>query len=267
VGFLGLAFACPTPSGSCPKTSSSVTQQITVNVPTVAALVLDGGALQPWNINLNNGPSFMAQGCYVVPNPIAASDTQGAYSWLSAVAGLGELNNIQAVNYPGVFYSNGPNSAPKLWSAVLPHLPEGYGYLANLPAKGNLFCVNEFKVEKYTNCPTGATFSVSLTGSPASGFGTYGVIDYLLPYAAGMNGSDVQFSQISAGALSVSGATSYTASFTQAGGPAQTLATVPPYQFIDDYIVQWLDLGTAQPGTYNLTATYTLMAPAAMSKM
>lgn len=45
--------------------------------------------------------------------------------------------------------------------------------------KGTLICVNHKTLQKFSNDPEGWQLSVSVTGTPASGFGYFGLADFI----------------------------------------------------------------------------------------
>jgi len=238
VGILALGFAWATEGSGqngqncnpCNGKEDKVTQKIHLKVPVVVRLILDEGPLQKWTINLNKD----MENCYAIPNDITSIDDLKVF-----LEAAGD-QLVEATSYPYVAY--GEDGTVMTWGEVAAGLGEDSPYLnySDMPAKGNVICKRAFKVEKYTNCPNGAAFSVTLNGNQDSGFGAFLVYD------------------------SVSGPDSYsdaaTAVFDAANGDAVELVNVGPGSFYDDDVVQWLWLKDAEPGNYQLKAVYTLAA-------
>jgi hypothetical protein len=254
VGFTaaGAAFACPTPT--CSSSSQSVTQNINLTVPPVLKLVLDNslGGLSTWSLDLSTALSSSSD-CYAIPNQVTQSQLN---TFIADAEKTGNGGLIAAPNYPAVFSNNGK---VQTWQQVVnadaggasgsPYLSFNGNDISGSPAKGNVVCNNAFLVEKYTNCPSGASFSMTLqpmdlpsgTMSAATGYGAFEASD-----ATSLNGAST-------------GGTQNTGWITTAGGSTTyPLASIQPGNFYDDNVSQWLWLQSAQPGSYALQATYTL---------
>ncbi len=236
---LGLVWASKDGNGGlqcnpCYGKEDKVTQKIHLKVPVVVRLVLDNGPLDKWTIKLNKEGEM--ENCFAIPNDITSMEDLEAF--LEAAGD--EL--APADSYPFIAYDD--DGSVKTWGEVASGFSEDSPYLdeshVEAPAKGNVICKKSFVVEKYTNCPDGAVFSVALSGNEDSGFGAIIVYD------------------------TVTGPDSYSDSasavFTEANGDAAELVSIEPGSFYDDEIVQWLWLMDAEPGVYKLKAVYTLAA-------
>lgn len=249
----GAAFACTTPT--CSSASQSVTQNIDLTVPPVLKLVLDNSlsGLSTWSLDLNHALGS-SNNCYAIPNQVSQSQLN---TFIADAEKTGNGGLIAAPGYPAVFSNNGK---VETWQQVVnadaggatgsPYLSFGGNDISGSPAKGNVVCNNAFLVEKYTNCPNGASFTMTLqpmdlpsskTMSPASGYGAFEATD-----ATSLNGAST-------------GATQSTGWITTADmSNTYPLANIQPGNFYDDNVSQWLWLQSAQPGSYALQATYTL---------
>lgn len=257
VGFTagGAAFACSTGS-TCNAQPMSIQQNVNLTVPPMLMLVLDSNTsntLNAWNVDLSNALGS-GSNCYAIPNQVT---TSGLNAFIKAAQGNGGLITTPA--YPAVFSSNGQ---VQTWAEVVKEYAgndSGSPYLqyASSPAKGNVVCGNPFVVEKWTNCPNGATFSMTLgpttlpgsvtstntsgTTSAKTGYGAFEAMD-----STALNGTPV-------------GSPTNTGWITTADGTTMyNLSQIQPGNFYDDSVSQWLWLQSAQPGTYALQATYTL---------
>lgn len=249
----GAAFACDTPT--CSSSSTSVTQNIHLTVPPVLKLVLDNSlsGLSTWSLNLNNALGSSSD-CYAVPNQVSQSQLN---SFIADAAKSGNGGLIAAPGYPAVFSNNGK---VETWQQVVnayaggasgsPYLSFAGTDISGSPAKGNVVCNNPFLVEKYTNCPSGASFTMTLqpmdlpgasTMSAPTGYGAFEATD-----ATSLNGTPTGGTQNTGWITTADASNSY------------PLASIQPGNFYDDNVSQWLWLQSAQPGSYALQATYTL---------
>ena len=263
LGVFGAAFAtqgedqCSVSSG-CPD--QTLTQTITVKVPTVLKYVFDNNVnqkgLPSWSINVKSAANFNVDNCYVVPNWV--SDVQGFVqnNWghlLPAKAAFG---------YPPIILEkDGQTVATWQWVAQHPTfvagdssftLGSGYTsggsvhYLAR--AKGNLVCHNQYAFELYSNCPT-AKLRYSLSGADNGGFGTLYFEDMITK-----NGISSSTWHVTKGfALTTADGTQH-----------PLLGSVEPGVFYDNAVNQflWLKNSSASPsGGYQLSSVFTLGAP------
>ncbi|MEJ2292877.1 MAG: hypothetical protein P8Y13_01375 [Deinococcales bacterium] len=249
----GAAFACTTPT--CSTSSTSVTQNINLTVPPVLKLVLDNslGGLSTWTLDLGNALGSSSN-CYAIPNQVSQSQLN---TFIADAQKSGNGGLIAAPGYPAVFSNNGK---VETWKDVVdayaggasgsPYLNFAGNDISGSPAKGNVVCNNPFLVEKYTNCPSGASFTMTLqpmdlpggsTMSANTGYGAFEATD-----ATSLNGTPTGGTQNTGWITTADASNSY------------PLASIQPGNFYDDNVSQWLWLQSAQPGSYALQATYTL---------
>jgi hypothetical protein len=246
-GLVATALACAPGDNTCNK-SDSVTQKITVHVPTVVRLVIDSNVntkkLDAWNINLANNANQDLSSCYVVPNWVGQDGGLSLFDFLDKAHG--HLLSAATYGYPPII--TGESGKVLTWSEVVAQndgLATVYQKFPDARAKGNLVCMNDFMVEKYTNCP-GVSFYVSLDSlgdTPNTGFGDLYITD-----VTKVNGTNAVVGAQSTDAIS------YTGHFYDLT-PNEGFKTGV---FYDDYISQMLWLQPSQPGTYRIKATYTL---------
>jgi len=187
----------------------SAQERITVKIPRRYALHLTE---TQWNLDLNNPPQGSSgQGCYLVPKTFRGT----ALDALAAAMG-GQLQPINT--YPAIKDYNRDGKISE-------------------NEKGTLICLNQKVLQKFSNDKDGWQLTISVTGSPSSGFGWFVLQDTIV-------GDSSPVVSISTNSLPSSG--SYFRSGTTNG-------------WLDDQIVEafWFD-GSEEEGDYNLTVTFTL---------
>ncbi|WP_038057613.1 hypothetical protein [Thermus amyloliquefaciens] len=200
---------------------AAVKEKVKVIIPPRYALHLTE---DEWNLNLNEPPEAPesytfnpydpkppAEGCYLVPKTVKSPEDLINY----ALGG-------------GIFRPIGAYPAAKDY--------DNDGKLSD-EEKGTLICVNHKILQKFSNDPDGWQLSVSVTGTPASGFGWFGLAD-LINYMP-MGGF-------------------YTNSLPY-GPVAVAQGSGPTGGWLDDLIVEafWFD-GSELDGTYTIDVTFTL---------
>lgn len=203
-------------------TQASVKEKVRVIIPPRYALHLTE---DEWNLNLNNptaapgnyvfnpqNPQPPAEGCYLVPKTV------------KTLQGL-----IQYALGGGVFRPIGAYPAAKDY--------DGDGKLSD-DEKGTLICINHKVLQKFSNDPDGWQLTVNVAGSPASGFGYFGLADFI--------------NQVPLGGFATNSLPYGPVPVAQGAGPTGG--------WLDDLIVEgfWFD-GTELDGTYTLTVTFTLV--------
>jgi len=200
---------------------AAVKEKVKVIIPPRYALHLTE---DEWNLDLNDPPE--APGDYVYDPDDPALPGEGCYLVPKAVKTLTDLQNYLLAG--GVFRPIGAYPAAKDY--------DGDGKLSD-DEKGTLICLNTKILQKFSNDPDGWQLSVSVTGTPSSGFGYFGLADLIsmmpmggfvtntLPYGPVVVASDA-------------GTT---------GG------------WLDDTIIEgfWFD-GSELDGTYTIDVTFTL---------
>jgi hypothetical protein len=103
--------------------------------------------------------------------------------------------------------------------------------------KGTLICINTKILQKFSNDPEGWRLSVTVTGTPASGFGYFGLADFIGMMPMG----------------------SFVTNSLPSGPHVVASGTGPTGGWLDDTIVEgfWFD-GSELDGTYTLDVTFTL---------
>ncbi len=142
---------------------AAVKEKVRVIIPPRYALHLTE---DEWNLDLNspqeapspytydpNNPTPPAEGCYLVPK---------------AVKTLSDLQNYLLSGR--VLRPIGAYPAAKDY--------DGDGKLED-DEKGTLICINQKVLQKFSNDPDGWQLSVTVTGTPASGFGYFGLADFI----------------------------------------------------------------------------------------
>lgn len=203
------------------SSSVALSETIKVTIPTRYALHLTDTL---WELDLSdptagndytfNSDEWAApdDGCYLVPKFITSGDDLKAY----LVKG-GVLKGMDT--YPAIkdFNTDGKIEDTE---------------------KGTLICVHHKILQKFSNDPDGWKLLISVTGSPDSGFGYFGMADHILPAGDwGYFYTDtlpVTEQQVASGEGTTGG-------------------------WLDDDIVEafWFD-GTEAAGNYELTVTFTL---------
>jgi len=205
--------------------SVSLSETITVNIPTRYALHLTDTL---WELDLNAppaGPDYTfnpsewaapEDGCYLVPKTVTNGDELRAY-----LSEGGVLKGMD--NYPAIKDFNDDN-------------------VIEDTEKGTLICVHHKTLQKFSNDPDGWKLQITVTGTPTSGFGYFGMADHVLPA-----GSWGYFYTNDLEAYPVTDVVVASAEDATTGG------------WLDDDIVEafWFD-GTEAAGTYELTVTFTL---------
>ena len=103
--------------------------------------------------------------------------------------------------------------------------------------KGTLICVNHKTLQKFSNDPEGWQLSVSVTGTPASGFGYFGLADFISMMPMG----------------------GFVTNSLPSGPHVVASGDGPTGGWLDDLIVEgfWFD-GSELDGTYTIDVTFTL---------
>ncbi|MDW8358711.1 hypothetical protein [Thermus sp.] len=203
--------------------TATVQQKVKVIIPQRVALHLTE---DEWNLNLNNPPA--APGNYVFNPQNPQPPAEGCYLVPKAVKTLQDLQNyIQGGN---------PLRLVNTYPAIRDY--NGDGRISD-DEKGTLLCVNQKTLQKFSNDPDGWQLSVSVVGTPSSGFGLFALADFV--------GGNF------AGSLFISSLPFGPEVLAQGNGPTGG--------WLDDLIVEgfWFD-GTELDGTYTLTVTFSLSA-------
>lgn len=267
------ALACTETSGNCNE-KTSVKQKITVKIPAVVKLVIDGNAsgdkwLPEWTVNLKAAEPDLSN-CYVIPNWVGFDGQETLNQFLQAAnASNGNLDGLvpaeSSYGYPPVIRRGG-TGAVATWDQVSaanytgsPYLKEAPGSTSEkplyYPAKGNLVCTNSVMVEKYTNCPNVAFF-VRVVNHSGDGFGSLFMTD-----AATISGVEGSGNYVGgSGFKYFHPVPMNTLVPLLTGGTAEGggFNGIPRGVWIDDNITQLLWLKNSTSGNYHLTATYTL---------
>jgi len=207
------------------SSSVSLSETITVTIPIRYALHLTDTL---WALDLNSPPAgndftfdinewaAPDDGCYLVPKTVTNGSELKAY--------LSEGKTLKGINnYPAIKDFDGD------------------GVITD-SEKGTLICVHHKTLQKFSNDPDGWQLLITVTGSPSSGFGYFGMADHVLPadswgyfYTNNLDSNPITDVVVA----SAAGATT--------GG------------WLDDDIVEafWFD-GTEAAGDYELTVTFTL---------
>ena len=200
---------------------AAVKEKVRVIIPPRYALHLTE---DQWNLNLNNPPEAPGNWFYDPSNP--APPPEGCYLVPKAVKTLQDLLSYTAGG--GVFRPIGAYPAAKDYN--------GDGRLSD-DEKGTLICVNHKILQKFANDPDGWQLSVTVTGTPSSGFGYFGLADFidLIPMRSVVTNSLPFGPEVVA----------------QKSGPTGG--------WLDDLIVEgfWFD-GSELDGSYTLEVTFTL---------
>ncbi|WP_448569207.1 hypothetical protein [Thermus sp.] len=199
---------------------AAVKEKVKVIIPPRYALHLTE---DEWNLDLNNPPE--APGNYVY-DPDDPAPPEGCYLVPKAVKTLADLQSYLLSG--GVFRPIGTYPAAKDY--------DGDGKLSD-NEKGTLICVNTKILQKFSNDPDGWQLSVSVTGTPASGFGYFGLADFI----SGTLMGGLVTNSLPFGPQVVASDTGTT------GG------------WLDDTVVEafWFD-GSELDGTYTIDVTFTL---------
>ncbi|MFN3368851.1 MAG: hypothetical protein ACK4G4_03010 [Thermus sp.] len=200
---------------------AAVKEKVKVIIPPRYALHLTE---DEWNLDLNNPPEAPSPYVFDPNNP--QPPEEGCYLVPKAVKTLSDLINY--AQQGGIFRPIGAYPAAKDY--------DGDGKLSD-EEKGTLICVNHKILQKFSNDPDGWQLSVSVTGTPASGFGWFGLAD-LIDYVP-MGGFATN--NLPYGPVTVA----------QGSGPTGG--------WLDDLIVEgfWFD-GSELDGTYTIDVTFTL---------
>jgi hypothetical protein len=199
---------------------AAVKEKVRVIIPPRYALHLTE---DEWNLDLNNPPEAPGPYTYDPDNP---APPEGCYLVPKAVKTLMDLQNYLISG--GVFRPIGTYPAAKDYN--------GNGKLED-DEKGTLICVNIKILQKFSNDPDGWQLSVSVTGAPSSGFGYFGLADFL----SGMPMGGFVTNSLPHGPVVVASGMGTT------GG------------WLDDTVVEafWFD-GSELDGTYTISVTFTL---------
>lgn len=200
---------------------AAVKEKVKVIIPPRYALHLTE---DEWNLNLNNPPEAPGNWSYDPNNP--APPPEGCYLVPKTVKTLQDLVNYTESG--GVFRPIGTYPAAKDYN--------GDGKLSN-DEKGTLICVNHKVLQKFSNDPDGWQLTVSLTGTPASGFGWFGLADII--------------NHMPMGGLATNSLPYGPVVVAHGSGPTGG--------WLDDLIVEgfWFD-GSELDGSYTLDVTFTL---------
>lgn len=203
------------------RDQAAVKERVRVIIPPRYALHLTEDA---WNLNLGDlteapepyvynpvRPKPPAEGCYLVPKAVKTLNELEAY--LSTGEPLRPIGTYPAAKD---YDRNGKLSDKE---------------------KGTLICVNTKILQKFSNDPDGWRLSVTVTGTPASGFGYFGLADFLSGMLMGSFATDT----LPYGPQVVASRSGTT------GG------------WLDDLIVEafWFN-GSELEGTYTIEVTFTL---------
>jgi hypothetical protein len=200
---------------------AAVKEKVRVIIPPRYALHL---AEDEWNLNLNNPPE--APGPYTLDPDNPAPPGEGCYLVPKAVKTLTDLLNYAIAG--GVFRPIGTYPAAKDYN--------GNGKLED-DEKGTLICVNTKILQKFSNDPDGWQLSVSVTGTPGSGFGYFGLADFLSGMPMGI----------------------FATNSLPFGPVAVASGSGPTRGWLDETVVEafWFD-GSELDGTYTINVTFTL---------
>lgn len=200
---------------------AAVKEKVRVIIPPRYALHLTE---DEWNLDLNNPPEAPGPYQYTPNNP--QPPAEGCYLVPKSVKNIQDLRTYFLSS--GVFRPIGAYPAAKDY--------DNDGKLSD-DEKGTLICVNHKVLQKFSNDPDGWQLSVSVTGSPQSGFGYFGLADFV--------------NMVPMGGL-VTNTLPYGPQVV-ASGQGTTNG------WLDDLIVEafWFD-GTELDGTYTLDVTFTL---------
>lgn len=200
---------------------AAVRERVRVIIPPRYALHLTE---DEWTLNLNNPPEAPSPYVFDLNNP--QPPAEGCYLVPKAVRTLSDL--IDYAMDGGVFRPIGAYPAAKDYN--------GDGRLSD-DEKGTLICVNHKILQKFSNDPDGWRLSVSVTGTPSSGFGYFGLADLInhMPMG-GFATNSLPFGPVPVA---------------QRNGPTGG--------WLDDLIVEafWFD-GSELDGTYTIDVTFTL---------
>ncbi|GAA6736631.1 hypothetical protein [Thermus oshimai] len=200
---------------------AAVKEKVRVIIPPRYALHLTE---DEWNLDLNSPPEAPEPYTYDPDNP--QPPKEGCYLVPKAVKTLSDL--VAYLLSGGVLRSIGAYPAAKDYN--------GDGRLED-DEKGTLICVNTKVLQKFSNDPDGWQLSVQVTGTPSSGFGYFGLADFIDMVPMGGFVTD-----------------------TLPSGPHVVASgSGPTGGWLDDTIVEgfWFD-GSELDGTYTLDVTFTL---------
>ena len=193
------------------EVEATVTERINLTIPQRVALHLTE---DEWVLDLNNPPLGnleTGEGCFLVPKGFQGTPQDALNAALN-----GTLRPIAA--YPAAQDFN------------------GNGKLED-DEKGTLICINKKILQKFSNDEDGWELSVSVTGTPGSGFGYFVLADFISSTLAGSFATN----RLPFGPVPVASESGTT------GG------------WLDDTVVEafWFD-GSELDGTYTIDVTFTL---------
>jgi hypothetical protein len=199
---------------------AAVKEKVRVIIPPRYALHLTE---DEWNLNLNNPPQAPGPYTYDPDNP---TPPEGCYLVPKAVKTLADLQT---------YLQNGGFLRPiDTYPAAKDY--NGNGKLED-DEKGTLICINTKILQKFSNDPDGWKLSVSVTGAPSSGFGYFGLADFLsgMPMGGFVTNSLPHGPAVVAYGMGTTGG------------------------WLDDTVVEafWFD-GSELDGTYTIDVTFTL---------
>ena len=200
---------------------AAVKEKVKVIIPPRYALHLTE---DEWNLDLNDPAEAPSDYVYDPSNP--QPPAEGCYLVPKAVKTLSDLASY--LGSGGVLRPIGAYPAAKDY--------DGDGKLED-DEKGTLICVNHKTLQKFSNDPEGWQLSVSVTGTPASGFGYFGLADFISMMPMG----------------------GFVTNSLPSGPHVVASGDGPTGGWLDDLIVEgfWFD-GSELDGTYTMDVTFTL---------